>query len=331
MEWHVMDALKTLGSEAEMFDVRTLVPGWKLGNAIAHKMAHSFLREPELLRERALLNAAARFAPDLVLVLVGKAIAVGTIEKLRKVTSAPIVCWFQDALTAFGRQHVLGAEYDVVFLKDRYLLDLFSRMLTYTKFHYLPEACNPRVHRPVELIEEERRRYGCDVMVAGTVYYYRQEVLRHIDSHNVKLWGNTFGLQWTVGKLKNPLMGREVLADEKAKAVAASTLVLNTLHFAEVNGLNCRAFEMAGCGGCQLISATPVLQEHFDAGTEVVSFDTATDLAEKVDHYLGHPEQASAIGRRAALRAHRDHTYETRLQEIFSVVLGLSPEAAMPR
>jgi spore maturation protein CgeB len=327
MEWHVMEALGVLGCDAELFDVRTLVTGWTLGNMVAHKIAYSVLREPELLRERALLRASAEFAPDLVLVLAGKSLAVRTIEKLRGVTRAPIVCWFQDALIAMGRQHILGAGYDAVFLKDRYLHDLYSRMLSFTKFYYLPEACNPRIHRrSAELTEDEWRRYSCDVMVAGTIYYYRQEILRRLDEYDLKLWGGVIGFEWMVRKLKNPLMRHVVWADEKAKAVKASRLVLNTLHYAEINGLNCRAFEMAGCGGCQLISTKPVLSEHFDLGTEIVSFDSADDLVEKVRHYLSHPEAALEIGRLASVRAHRDHTYEKRLNEIFTIVLGSTNE-----
>jgi spore maturation protein CgeB len=156
-------------------------------------------------------------------------------------------------------------------------------------------------------------------MLAGTLYYYRQEILRRLDEFDLKLWGGTIGLDWMQRKLRHEPMGREVLADEKAKAVSASRLVLNTLHFGEINGLNCRAFEMAGCGACQLISSKPVLSEHFELEWEVVGFESADDLVTKVKYYLANPDEAAEIGRRASVRAHRDHTYEKRLQEIFRV------------
>jgi len=91
-------------------------------------------------------------------------------------------------MTTLGRQYLLGSEYDAVFVKDRYLQDLFSRMIDSSSFHYLPEACNPQVHRTVSLSSEQRERYACDVMIAGSLYYYRQEILRLLGEFDLKVW-----------------------------------------------------------------------------------------------------------------------------------------------
>src|SRR5262249_40527212 len=90
-------------------------------------------------------------------------------------------------------------------------------------------------------------------------------------------------------------------------------------------GLNCRAFEIAGCGGFQLLTSVPVLREHFEPGREVVSFDSTAQLLEQVRHYLDNPEAAAAIALRGQARAHREHTYEQRLQQIFEISLGRAP------
>ena len=96
----------------------------------------------------------------------------------------------------------------------------------------------------------------------------------------------------------------------------AARICLNPLHFAEIDGLNCRAFEIAGCGGFQLVSATPVIAEHFEPGVEVATFDSAPQLLEQIHHYLRNPQLATQMARRGQERAHREHTYAQRLGQI---------------
>lgn len=198
--------------------------------------------------------------------------------------------------------------------------DLFSRMIRSSRFFYLPEACNPRVHRTVALSAEERGRYGCDVMIAGTLYYYRQEILRQLTEFDLKIWG--LRPDWLLNRLSSRFFGAPVFADDKARAVRGAKVCLNTLHYGEVDGLNCRAFEIAGCGGFQLITSVPVLAEHFDIGTEIVEFKTAAQLSDLIRHFLDRPELAAQIALRGQQRAHREHTFENRLREIMRIALG---------
>jgi spore maturation protein CgeB len=316
-EWHVMDALEHMGLPAVFFQARLSLGDARTLNLAINKLANTFLREPELLYEKRLLSAVRAFQPTIVLVIQGSQLSPKTVAKLRSVTQAPIVCWCQDPLIALGRQFMLGAGYDVVFVKDRHMQDVFSRMIRSSTFSYLPEACNPRVHRSVELNAEDLATYGCDVMIAGTLYYYRQEILRQISEFDLRVWGSRPG--WLLDRLSGKHQGREVVMDEKAKALRAARICLNTLNFSEVNALNCRAFEIAGCGGFQLMSSAPVVAEHFEPGVELVTFHSVEDLVAQIHYYLRNPQLAAEIARRGQLRAHRDHTYENRLTEILRV------------
>ena len=75
-------------------------------------------------------------------------------------------------------------------------------------------------------------------------------------------------------------------------------------------------------GGFQVITAVPVLGEHFRIGQEIVPFRTTEELKELIRHYLDRPEEAAAIARRGQARAHAEHTYEHRLREIMRVSLS---------
>ena len=322
MESHVVDTLTCSGITVEFCStVPPLAGGQNVLQRVASKVTQLALREPERLAENRLVRAVDRFAPEVILVIMGNQVSPKSIARLRTRTGAPIVCWCQDQMTTLGRQYLLGSEYDAVFVKDRYLQDLFSRMIRSTPFHYLPEACNPRVHRTVILSDAERQYYGCDVMIAGTLYYYRQELLRALDGIDLKVWG--YAPDWLIHRLSHRRMGREVFCADKARAATAARIALNPMHFAEVDALNCRAFELAGCGAFQLCSFKPVLREHFEPGVEIETFASVQELVEKINHYLRHPDQAAAIARRGQERAHRDHTYEQRLDQLFRTI-GMS-------
>jgi spore maturation protein CgeB len=285
---------------------------------VMEKLTSVMLREPERVFERSLIRTVEQFSPSLILVIMGNQVSPKTIGRIRAHTHAAIVCWCQDQMTTLGRQYLLGAEYDAVFVKDRYLQDLFSRMIRSTSFHYLPEACNPQVHRSVTLSEEERAYFGCDVMIAGSLYYYRQEILRHLDEFELKVWG--YSPEWLIYRLHRPRMRREVFCDDKARAARAARIALNPLHYAEVDALNCRAFELAGCGAFQICTSKPVVAEHFEPGVEIETFASTEELVEKIHHYLRNPAEAAAIALRSQERAHRDHTYVRRLEEMFRIV-----------
>ncbi|MGH7968412.1 MAG: glycosyltransferase family protein, partial [Limisphaerales bacterium] len=124
-----------------------------------------------------------------------------------------------------------------------------------------------------------------------------------------------------------------VAEEEKAKAFNAAGIVLNTMHYGEIAGVNCRLFEAAGCGAFQVADWKPSLPELFETEREIVTFRTRRELKEKVDYYLARPEERREIAARACARAHRDHTYEKRLEKMFGVMglAGKGREIIQPR
>ncbi|MEJ0087425.1 MAG: glycosyltransferase [Pseudomonadota bacterium] len=320
MEWHTVDAARALGCTVDFFAASGFGGSRGPWQKAVQKCGNLLLREPERRIERRLARVVEQFAPQVILVLLGNQLSPKTVALLRTRTRAPIVCWCQDQMTTIGRQYLLGAGYDAVFVKDRYLQEQFGRMLRATQFHYLPEACNPRVHRTLASSTDEQARYRCEVMIAGTVYYYRQEILRALGEFDLRVYGNKPG--WLVDRLPPGVFRGEVRGDEKVHAARAATVALNTLHYAEVDGLNCRAFELAGIGAFQIVDFKPVLAEHFRPGEEIETFRTPDELVAKIRHYVRNPDKARAIAAAGQRRAHREHTYEARLRTVLDVALG---------
>lgn len=277
-------------------------------------------------RQRALVRSAEALQPDLVLISHGT-LDPGVVRKVREVTSARVAAWYPDSLANLGRQYLLGSDLDAWFFKDLYMVDLFRAKLGLNA-HYLPEACNPRWHRRVDLTDEDRRKYGCDLTSASGMYYYRARLLEAFTDYDLKLWGTGFPF-WLGSALRARYHNQYVAETEKSKAFGAAKIVLNTMHYSEIDGVNCRLFEAAGCGAFQIADWKPGLPELFEPEREIVTFRTREELREKVDYYLARSEERHAIADRAYVRAHREHTYEVRLQRMFEI-LGLPAGYSAP-
>jgi spore maturation protein CgeB len=273
----------------------------------------------EIRSQRQVVRAIKDFQPDLVVIVSGKFLP-EIVREMRRASGAKLAAWFPDALTSLGRQYLLASDLDAWFFHDRYMVEWFRARLGLDA-HYLPQGCNPRVHRRVELSEADRRRYGCDLCTASNMYYYRARMLEIFNDYDLKLWGRNYP-GWLVSPLRARFPGVYVAEHEKAKAFNAAKIVLNTMHYAEIEGVNQRVFDATGCGAFLITDWNPALPELFEPEREVVTFRTRQELKEKVDYYLAHPEERQQIAGRGYARTHRDHTIQNRVSRILEIVLG---------
>jgi len=283
----------------------------------------------ERRRYRTLVQAAGEFRPDLILLTYGN-LPPAVVRELRRASTAKLAVWYPDALLNLGRQYLLVSELDAWFFKDPYMVRTLRHKLGINA-HYLPEACNPLWHHRVELSPDDRLRYQCDLTTASNMYYYRARMLEMFQEYDIKIWGGSYP-SWLNSPLRRHYPGVYVAEEEKAKAFNAAKIVLNTMHYAEIEGVNCRLFEVAGSGAFQIAEWRPALPEVFEAEREIVTFRTREELKEKVDYYLEHADERKAIADRAYARAHREHTYEIRLGRMFEVLgLDLGPRESNDR
>jgi spore maturation protein CgeB len=271
----------------------------------------------EQRRQRRLVRAAEEFTPDLILLTYGT-LPPSVVRELRGVCSARIAVWYPDALVNLGRQYLMASDLDAWFFKDPYMVRVFRDKLALNAF-YLPEACNSLWHRSVELTAEDQHKYGCDLVTASNMYYYRAKLLEMFLNYDMKIWGRSYP-SWLSSPLRAVYQDEYVAEEEKAKAFNAAKIVLNTMHYGEIDGVNCRLFEAAGCGAFQIADWKPALPDLFEPEQEIVTFRTQQELKEKVDYYLAHPEERREIADRAYARAHNEHTYERRLEKMFETL-----------
>lgn len=238
---------------------------------------------------------------------------------IKNISKSPVVLWFPDALSNFGKTMFLNADYDYLFFKDSYIVEYFQNTLLKNSY-YLPECCNPVYHKPIDLSDDDKAIYQCDITTAGNLYPNRSEFFSNLIKYDVKIWGNPAPRWMNTSKIKKMIMNRYISNEDKAKAFLAAKIVLNNLHPGEIWGVNCRAFEIPACGGFQIINYRKGLNQLFTIDKEVVAFNRYDELTEKLNYYLEHDEERKTIAISGRERAHKDHTYNKRLQMLLDTV-----------
>ncbi|MDQ5916380.1 MAG: spore maturation protein CgeB, partial [Pseudomonadota bacterium] len=109
---------------------------------------------------------------------------------------------------------------------------------------------------------------------------------------------------------------RPVWGEELHRLLSQSKIVLNitrTDFYGAETGINLRVFEALAAGCFLLTDHCDELGELFRIGEEIETYRSSGELAEKVRHYLAHPEarQAIAVAGHAAFLAH--HSWKARL------------------
>lgn len=101
----------------------------------------------------------------------------------------------------------------------------------------------------------------------------------------------------------------------------SARIVLNR-HIAEAGPFanNMRLYESTGVGSLLLTDAKVNLPDLFEPGTEVVVYETADDLVDRVRHFLAHEDERSAVARAGQARTLRDHTYAVRMAELVEIL-----------
>jgi spore maturation protein CgeB len=161
------------------------------------------------------------------------------------------------------------------------------------------------------------------VVIAGTFYGYRQALTTELIRHGVEvgLYGGRLPA-WVDPKIRHRHTGRFVEREEKSRVFGEALACLNSTAMSEGNSLNCRAFEIAGAGGLQLLEQREIVNECFEPGKELLVFDSIPELMDLISRAKVDRAWASGIREAGACRALAQHTYKHRLEVIFRSLAG---------
>lgn len=176
---------------------------------------------------------------------------------------------------------------------------------------FWPEAAHPEVHRSYDI------PFEFDVSFVGARYSWRPDFIAELHRHGVQV--ACFGKGWPNGPLSD---------EDMVRLYSRSRINLGFSgigHSRRLMHLKGRDFEVPMSGGLYLTQDNPELSMVFDVGKEIVTYTDAEDCAASIRTLLAEPERAAAIRAAGQARCRRDHTYNARWRQAFSVA-GLLDE-----
>jgi spore maturation protein CgeB len=322
---HIAETLHSMGHAVRRYDPSSAVgslvsgSGGRLAKVLGVFGAASD-NIPSIRRwsRRSLWNELERSSPELVLVC-HDFLWPNEVDEIRRRCGAPIVMWFPDALVNFHRGFFLTAKYDALFFKDPYIVFRLAGVLK-APVRYLPECFNPVVHCADQISAEELSQYRCDITTAGHLHSWRVAVFDNLTEFDVKIWGGAPPLWMPRTGAVERYQGRPVHNREKVLAFRGAKIVLNSLHYGEIWGVNVRCFEAAGAGAFQLIDWRPGIDQLFKVGVEVVTYRSIAQVRERVLYWLPREREREEIAAKARVRAFAEHTYRHRLSMLLESV-----------
>jgi spore maturation protein CgeB len=81
-----------------------------------------------------------------------------------------------------------------------------------------------------------------------------------------------------------------------------------------------RDFEAPMCRTCYLTGASVEIEEFYEVGKEIDTYQSAEELVDKTNFYLSHPAEAERLRQAGHRRALRDHTWTRRFEQLFSKI-----------
>lgn len=247
--------------------------------------------------------------PDLVLSVSGHNYHLRDVEILHRV-GIKIACILTESPYFLELEQRMAGVYKRVFTNERAVLESF-RSVTPTAW-YLPAAFNTEVHTPGAPDPSKSH----DVFFVGSWFEERRRLLERLQQSGIDL-------QWLGHDLTD--QPKAIIDNATAAAYYRSACVSLNIHRADptayAESLNPRAYEIAACGGFQLMDDSRA--ERFDVfGDDVPTFraGNADDLVRQTRYWMTHPDQRDRVAQ-AMHAAVQPHNWTQRISTVLEALL----------
>lgn len=273
---------------------------------------------------RALVETAAAFKPELVVVVKGASVAPQSLEEMRKMGDPFLVNFMTDDPfnARVSRPSLIGClpHYDLVASPRKAGIADIERV-SGAKTRYVRFAYKPSVHFLEEPPSPLRRRFASDVVFIGTLdpdrVPYFEALIRLLPGLNLHLYGGGWDRVASLRALhKGMALGRDF-----RHAVAGAKIAVNFVRRSNRDDHSMRTFEIPACGGFMLAERTPEHEALLVEGRDAAFFGGVDDFVAKVTYFMDRTEDRARIAElgTAWVRSGQN-TYSDRLQEILDLV-----------
>ena len=332
-------AFKQLGHHVQEIDLSAFWPGYQeIQRATSDPrltVASAELRAAMVrLIGETLLTSFHLEPPDLVFAVAQAPLDVETLIRMRRMGIARAF-WFCEDFRVMSYWQGLARHYDTIFHVQP---EDFSDPLREAGGYGvpLPMAFDPAVTQPVELTDEQRQRYECDLSFVAAGYHNRLQFIPALFDLGLRLYGT----DWPETEPYASAMPEPNLRQSSASSnlIFNATRINLNLHSSPwcdgVNPvgdyLNPRSFELAGARAFQLVDGRSHLPDALKPGIEVETYKDINECRKKVAYYLEHADERREIARNAHRRALAEHTYRHRMEQAIDA-LRAGPVPLAPR
>ena len=181
------------------------------------------------------------------------------------------------------------------------------------------------------------RQYRYDVSFIGGANRYRKWFIDFLAASGVTV--ECFGSGWSNGRVDfiemedifrtsriNLNLSNSVNHDLRFVFGGLANVVSFLRSPKRVEQMKARNFEIPLAGGFELTNFVPGLDFYFRIGEEIGIYSTPDDCVSQIRYYLDATERREQIAWAGYVRAMNEHTYEHRLQAIFSRIWDPSKE-----
>src|SRR3984893_2117431 len=248
---------------------------------------------------RALVESAASFSPEMILIGKGRWFTPAALEAAKKVSGATLVNWATDDPfnpADNSRELVKSIPlYDLYVCTKKDIMNDVRRAgcanVAYLRFGYKPE-----VHFPeAPATDEERKKFACDVMFVGGCDAHRaayfEALIRAMP--DVKL--HLYGQYWERARALRAYARGFAVAREYRLAVGGAEIAVNLVRRANRDDHVMRTFEIPACGGFMLTERSSTHDELFSEDTEAAFFGLTDEFVAKVRSYLAREQDRISI------------------------------------
>jgi spore maturation protein CgeB len=310
LEYHIHDELIVQGHEAKIFSYNNLLPK-KLDIGIS-QLSISYVE----IKNKKLLEEILNYKPDLVIGVYRHIHPL--VIKAVKDEGIKIININPDALTNLQNQQMFVEPYDAYFTKDPYMVSFMKNKLNLNVYQY-QEAFNPRVHKkPDGSFKELEDETEIDVLCFGNLYPYRNRMLRLLKERNINVTMFGHKSKYFDPYLDENFQNRGIYGDEKAKILNGAKVVFNNFHYAEIESVNNKFFEITGSGAFQICDYKPILKDLLPIDPKLISFESIDEAERLIKHYLKNPQERWEIRDALSVFFQENYTYKNTLKDIFS-------------
>jgi len=318
------DSLRRLGCDVLDIDEDLYFP--HLGS-LPRKIGVRLMRG-HLVEEfnRAVLDAAVHYPHEIFLAFKGGHLLSETLTILRQ-SGASLYNYYPDT-SAFSHGKWLPLslpEYDCVFYTKLFWhADVTSR-IPLKRGCFLPHGYDPILHRPLPLDDRDISEYSCDVGFIATYMPHKEEVLAGLirlrPKLDLRIWGNRWVNNCKDPALRPCIQGYALLGERYTRALCAAKINLAIMG-GKVEGASSgdfttnRTYTIPASGSFMLHERNDEVLGLYKEGIEIECFNSAEELAEKIDYYLAHPEERRQIALAGHLRCVPAYSYDRRMADL---------------